>query len=254
MSNETIYHWRVYCTTDAKYEYMWGPTQPTVCPSNPSGHTIDASQTTSVEQRDPNRVQLEEELVSTQGIYRYRGYKSTIAASTPGTVETIDVSWPDHPITLLNGSFDALANQVGDELSVVVAPQQIIGALTADPAGNVLSVSPTVLENMYVGFEVYLYDGVNLDHCGICTNVDKLNATITVKTAPVHTFSAATPTYVMMSVYVIESLHIGSPQTYQFARKKNGGKAIPAGVTIRIMYTNNDGLAKDLHYNLEYMY
>jgi hypothetical protein len=43
-----VYRWRIYCTTDARYEYTWSETEPTVCPID-AAHTIDANLTAIVE-------------------------------------------------------------------------------------------------------------------------------------------------------------------------------------------------------------
>lgn len=251
-----VYYWRVYCTTDAKYEYVWSEDEPTTCPTDPVGHSINSADTSAIDQRDPHIVQIQEELVSTQGIYQFVGYETTIPAGTPGDVTPIDLVWPDYPITLMNGSFDAAADQIGDEISVEVAPNQIVGAITANVTASdtVINVSSTVLDNTYVGYRVFLFDGVNMDVMGICTAIDKGAGTITCKTGAVNAFSAVSPTYVMISVDVIKNLHIGAARTYEFAKKKVGGKAIPAGTVTRINYMNNDGVQKQFKYNIELMY
>ena len=43
-----VYKYRVWCTTDNKYEYVWGTAVPTTCPIN-TGHTIDTNKTTVVD-------------------------------------------------------------------------------------------------------------------------------------------------------------------------------------------------------------
>lgn len=45
-----VNRYRVPCTTDAKYEYVWSETEPTVCPVD-AGHTIDASGIAIIESR-----------------------------------------------------------------------------------------------------------------------------------------------------------------------------------------------------------
>lgn len=47
MAEETVYKYRVRCTTEGKNVFTWSPTEPIKCPNNDS-HTIDASKTTIV--------------------------------------------------------------------------------------------------------------------------------------------------------------------------------------------------------------
>ncbi len=251
----TLYKWRVYCETDAKYETAWGPDMPTTCPVDPVSHIINQSLTTAVETVDPNRVQIQEEYTNTQGIYQFTGFNSAISSGTPGTVTTINNSWP-YGITLLNGGFDAATSQIGDELKVDVAPNTTIGILTvaASAGATVLSVSSTVLTNILVGYKVTIYDGVNTDVLGRCLSKDTVNNTITVETALVHDFGLSPTSYIMITVEVVKSLYIGSSRTYEFAKKKIGGKYIPAGANVRIQYTNNDGVQKNFIYFMELMY
>ena len=129
MSTTTVKNWRVYCTTDSKYETIWSETEPTTCPYDPINHTIDASKTASIETISDHMVTIQEELVATQGIYRFRGYNFTIPAGTPGNVTEIDVTWK-RPITLLNGEFDSETDHIGDKISAIVVPPTPIGAIT----------------------------------------------------------------------------------------------------------------------------
>jgi hypothetical protein len=54
----TVYKYRIFCTTDNKYEYVWADENiPTQCPVN-SNHSIDPSQTTIVEEISSNDVNI----------------------------------------------------------------------------------------------------------------------------------------------------------------------------------------------------
>lgn len=256
--SDTWYKWRVWCETNQVYEYIISSTKPTTCPINPQGHTITSSLTTAIEKRDSNTVQVQEEFVETQGIYKFKGYKTTIPSGTPGTTTTIDLVWPQYAITLLNGEFDASQAQLGDEINARVVPANggVVGALTAfavvgDP---LLHVTSTVTDNVLVGFNVQLFDGAHYNDCGICVAKDSGAGTITVETAPTYAFSPLSPSYVLMYVNIVESKYVASVGKHDFAKKKLGGKAIPKGTLVRLLYTNNDGVQKDFVYSLEMMY
>ena len=66
MSQATVYKYRIWCVTDAKYEYTWGEDEPTTCPAN-TAHTIDADKTTVVEVNRPDAVLLKEEFSNPTG-------------------------------------------------------------------------------------------------------------------------------------------------------------------------------------------
>lgn len=251
----TLYQWRVYCTTDQKYETVWSETQPSSCPANPIEHVIDASQTSIVQTIDDNIVTIQEELISTQGLFTAKGYKYEIPASVAGDVTIINLTWK-RPITLLNGDFDAVLGNVGDVINAFAVPISPIGYITAQvaPGATVIHVSPTVKEYIYMGFLVTLTDGVQTQEMGECMAIDKVNNTITVETPSAFSFSPSSPTYVKITARVVENLNISTARTYDFARKKMGGKSLQSGVAFSIAYKNNNGLAKPFTFLLEYMY
>lgn len=255
MSDTTLYQWRVFCTTTSTYQTVWSTTEPTSCPEDPINHTIDPNQTTIIRKIDDNVITIKEELVPTNGIYKFKGYEYTIPAGTPGDTTVIDITWY-YPITLLNGDFDATLDHVGDDIDAYVVPPSPIGAIIANVSSGqtVISVSPTVFDYLIPGYAVKLTDGVNTDDLGECFSTDKNAMTITVQAPTVHAFSAASPTYVLIEVRVVEDLHVRTVKTYEFAKKKMGGKNIPANYPFRIFYKNNSGTQKEFPFNFEYMY
>lgn len=46
-----IQRWRIRCTTDSVYEYIWSSTKPTVCPTD-AGHSVDATSVVVVGSRE----------------------------------------------------------------------------------------------------------------------------------------------------------------------------------------------------------
>lgn len=255
MSNNVLSQWQVFCTSNNRNEYVWSETEPTTCPFDPIGHTIDTTKTAIIQKIQNNVFTIQEELVSlTQGIYKFKGYKTAIPPGTPGDVTIINVSWP-RPITLLNGDFDSNTNQIGDEINASIIPNTPIGAITATvtAGATVINVSPTVFTHCYNGFKVFLTDGVNMNDLGECMSKNPTAGTITVQTAAVRNFSPLGPTYVLIEAEVVSSLHVTTQKTYEFARKKIGGKTL-SNVVFRIAYKNNSGLAKNFAYNFEYIY
>lgn len=247
--------WRVYCNDEAAFFEVWSPTEPTTCPNN-NTHTIDPTKTAEIGRVSETEMTVKEELVPTQGIHKTKGYEFNIPAGTPGDLTTFDLTW-EHPITLLNGDLDVLTANIGDDVEGWVIPYTPVGAITAPVSvgDTVISVTNTVLQNVYIGFNVVLREVLVTTDLGICKDKDYANGTITVSTPSVNAHNPATPTYVNMIVKVVESLHIRTQRVYEIAKKKLGGKNIDnSKAFFQVRYTNNDGAAKKLAFTFEYLY
>lgn len=256
MSVSQVKLWRCWCDTESAFVQVWSPDVPTTCPNN-NTHTIDQNKTVVIESISKNEVQIQEELVSTQGIYRYQGHKYTIPAGTnPGETTIINLEW-DYPITLLNGHFDASLDQIGDVIDGWVVPNTPIGYVTGNVnvGDTVIPVSATVLQYMYIGYTVLIDDGVNSVELGECIGKDIINNTITVQNATTAAFSppSPNPAYVKIIVKVVDQNYVAANDRYEFAKKKVGGKTIQ-NCKFQINYKNNSGTQKDFSFGLEFMY
>lgn len=250
----TLNKYRISCQTDG-YVYIWAETEPTECNIN-AGHTIDAGLTTIVDTISRAIVSLKEETIPTQGYYKAKGECVEISNGTPGSITSVIRTRP-YRTSLLEGWFFTETNQIGDYVDVTAAPNTIIGAIIANVSINdtVISVSPTVLENIAIGFNLKLFDGVNTADLGECIGIDAGNYQVTVETASTFAFSAATPTYVQLTVNIIEGFYINAaPVKFEFARKKLGGKTLPPNVPLVINYHNTTGGVKKFCYCTEIMY
>jgi len=72
-----FYKYKVYCTTDSKYEYtdfIKGQddeeNKPTKCPVDPVGHSIDASKTDIVQSILDSQIEIKEEGLTSSGKYQ----------------------------------------------------------------------------------------------------------------------------------------------------------------------------------------
>ena len=257
MANKTVYLWEVYCQTTSSYQTVWNEIEPTTCPLN-SAHTISINPGPRIlEHVSQNAVQIIEELDGeTQGIYKFKGFKKTIPSGNVGNVTVMSHVW-NYPITLMNGWYHATPVMSTDSISVKAGQNTVIGALGAPVyTGNTeITVTNTVIDNIYKGYNLNITDGVNVDDLGECIGIDSGNNIVTVSQSATNNFSPLSPTYVRMTVNVVEDMHmICTGGRYAFAEKKVGGKYIPSGVTIDIEYTNMTGNSKMFGYNLEYLY
>lgn len=126
----TLYKYRIYCTTEGKYEYQWSESVPTTCPTN-TAHTIDATKITIVDSLDPNEVKIQEEATPTGGHFQIATMKVN-ALKNATSMATL--SWP-YPISALSmryvSSGDANTGHKGDIINVIVGKNTIIGAIGA---------------------------------------------------------------------------------------------------------------------------
>lgn len=198
-------------------------------------------------------VELLEEEIKTGGHFQIK----TVNFTAPATaVHSVDVSWP-HPIGVLSVALYCKQANAGDKVTVVVAPDTIIGAIGANVAvsDTTFVVGSTVLQNLHVGYLVNLFDGVNSEDCGVMVSKDLSNSTITVSQGSTQAFSAASPTYVRMGVCMMDHHELPALDTVlKFGESKVGASHIPAGTTVRVLYDNQTAEQQDLVACVEYLY
>ena len=246
-----IYKWRVFCTTTSTYQFVWAEDEPTTCPTDTS-HTIDPSKSVIVEVREENTVKIKEENTPTGGNFR----AETVAFDIPAnSTVSQDFSWKCG-INVLELNFYPRNEEVGNIIDIEFGPDTITGNITSDVAigDTIINVSTTVIENVYVGYHLKLFDGVNTDDLGMVISVDKVNNTVTMDVAATKAFSAASPTYIQQTVYLTKQFEISNAWRYALGESKIGGNYIPANLTTRVRYQNNTINNVRFVATLEYLY
>jgi len=236
-----VNQYRVYCVTESEYQYVWGTVEPTTCPNNNS-HTITSSATVIVSKVESKDVIITQEIIPTGGSYRAETRKLTMVGND--TVQD-DRAWL-FPANALAIQFHTSAENIGDTVTLAIAPNTTVGILTSDVAVNdtILNVSSTVTDFIRVGYELTLTDGINTEVLGVVVNVNPGAGQVTVETACPTAFAAATPTYVQQTVYFIKDFYLQGPYTYKLGDTTIGSSYIPTGTIVRIKYTNNSAAAK----------
>lgn len=253
---------RIYCDTDNKWEYLWqdasiGITQ---CPTNVA-HTVTLDHTNPQSlQEEPDIIKiLEEEIpegaTPTGGHYMAETIVLDIPAATVAGEETIITKSYGFPIGLVDVLFDTDDCMEGDRLIAHLAADTIIGALTADIGitENVLNVSETVIDNIQVGYECSLFNGPNMNRLGVINIIDKVNRTITTSLQTVQGFSAATPTYVRMTVPIV-NMFLKKHQNYRLGSNTVGSSYIAENVVGEFIYQNWELNSKKLYVTIEFFY
>lgn len=249
--SKTIYHWRVYCNTESQNVYGWSETEPNYCFHN-NTHEINPLSISMIEGISPNEFMLKEEHTPTGGNFRCTSYKLVC----PPGISYHDYSFP-HPITALTTTVQSTPDLIDDIVEVTVAPNTIIGVLTANISSgtSIIPVSSTVLQYLMIGYYITINDTNITNSLGRVLSIDKVNSTITVETATVNSFVASSPCYIKMGVKYVDNWVIGPTTQYIIGEGKVGGTYIPANKIIRISYTNNSPSAtKSLYAILEFLY
>lgn len=245
----TIYKYRIRCTTDNKYEYIWDDTLPTTCPAN-AAHSIDSSKTTIVDRRSQKIVEIKEETTPTGGFFMCETLPISVDASA---TTSFTYTWPI-PITVLMVGFTSAAENEGDVMSLSVAPDTTIGTLTSNIGTGVstLDVSQTVVDNIKLGFHATITDGVNTNQLGRCLAINTVAKTITIETSTTNSFN--TNSLIKMTIYMMKNYTIGPAWEYEIGNSKIGGSYVPAGRVVKVVYENKTNVAKTLVPRLEYLY
>ena len=273
--NTIVYKYRVYCSTDSKYEYVWGTTEPTTCPTN-TAHTITTSKTTIIDEANPTIVEIKEESIKTGGFFKTDSIKIN---ATANQTSSIIITHP-FDITALLVEWISEETHRGDKLSLFVGPLTF-GTITANIApasawvtqnyvvGNIVTynskvytcttntisneiptdtiywqhgfeipVSQTVIDNVKNGWEITIKDGTNSDVIERIILIDSINNKIYVEKNLTNSFLAATPSYVDTIIYTMKNYEIGAPFKYEIGNSKIGGSHVPANTTIEIDYEN----------------
>ncbi len=257
----TVYEYTLRCTTDGTDEKILlrdDEAAPTKCPTN-TAHTIDLASVRITDTISKNIVKVQEETTPTGGHFHA---VTKVINATASTTTTADYTWP-FPISISAIYFVSTSDHTGDHLEMIGAPDTTIGAITQAVAATdtIINVSDTVVDNTEKGYYLKLSDGTNTDDLGRVLNVDKVNKTVTVETAAVNAFSAATPTYVVQTIYLTggpeggpEIFEIGAPWRHIFGRSNIGSSYVPAGMVMRLRYIEKGATTKKIVFIVEYMY
>lgn len=248
---DTIVYWKMYCETEQAYVYGYSDINPYPehCFNNNS-HTT-SGKPIEIRRIKNNHQKIEEEYIDTGGYFQSHSYKLIC----PVGESVHDYTYP-YPITALCVKFTTTNDHIDDQLTMEVAPNSIIGIITSNVSigESTITISDTVIDNVSLGFYVSLFDGVNTDNVGKIVNIDKINNSITLENNAAYAFSASNPTYVRITVRVMDNYIIGYPDRYILGESKIGGSYVPTDTVVRVIYNNNGASSKNFYAILEMLY
>lgn len=250
-TTDCITEWELFCDTENIHVtgYTENDESPEKCFNNIE-HVI-SKKPKAIRKIKNNTIRIKEEYMQTGGNFKAISKKMTC----PVGISVHDHSF-DYPISALSITLNTSALNTNDIVETDVGPDTVIGIITSDVAAdtNVINVSRTAIEILNVGYKVTLDDGTNQDFLGIVTSIDLNNNTITTKNNTTHAFLTTSPTYVKMTVNIIEDFTIGYPGRYEIGKDKIGGSYVPPSTVIRVTYNNTGAETVDFYAVIEYLY
>lgn len=248
----SVNKYRIYCNTESAWTEGYGISAPTKCYTDTS-HIVNANSVQVLEEISNSVVVVKEETTPTG--QHFASKIITIDALGPtGTVTVVDHSFPI-PINMLNIFYTTCPDHDGDLLSAEVAPDTIIGILSAGVTSGIqtgITVSQTVIDNIALGYHIGLNTGVTSQNLGQCTGIDTNN--LMINTEFPTTISYDEGTYVQMSIKMMHDYELTGNERRELGAYKIGSSYVPANTIGRLSYTNNNGLPKKFRFGIEYLY
>ena len=176
--------------------------------------------------------------------------ESIIVDVSAGIGVTIkDFSWPFN-IGLKSGTLFISDDMIGDEITIKIAPNTLVGALISNMnvGDTSILVSPTVIQNIKYGQYVGLYSTQH--ELGRVINIGSNYLTIT----PAADISANAGSPIAMCAKIIPYAFLSAPGIVEIGKTISTANRIPANTKIRVQYTNNSGTAKRVSFFIEYIY
>lgn len=248
-----LYQYRLYCIQEATFVTTWATEPPTLCPNNHADRTIDPNNIVVIGRSGTNVVLASQNVLAN---FQHTCVPMNIPSMTPGGVYQQTFSWPMN-IQIWKTEFYTTADHIGDYLTIYVAPNTTVGALTAGASvgATTINVSPTAVTNQLIsnGIDLTITDGVNTNMCGRITGFSATTNTITFETPLVNSFSAGA--FVQLSLKVINNVLLHRTNSvYRIGEKGLKGRLVPANTQLRADYTNMNGQAKSLSLVIEIYY
>lgn len=243
-----IKHYSLFCITENKFVDIFSNDQPTSCPIDDT-HQILSN--TIIEKLDFDvGIPIRQEYVKTGGNYRAESRK---IITQPNSISIAEFTWP-MPINVAMVKFISSENMDGDIINSIIAPDSVIGVITQNTqiGDTTISVYPTVLQYLYIGYYVKLNDGIHENDMGMVLGIDEKNLTIKCEKSAQNAFSAGTE--VLMTIYNIVNFEIGPAGYYEFGSSHLTASYIPTGTKVRMSYMNNSSEVKKLRVYYEYNY
>lgn len=251
MTDQTVYKARTYCNDGIDliaHPEEWYDILPTSCPLGITGHTfVNNVITESVSTKSGFVV---EDTSGTHGYYRSDAFTFDVPAGITGEFIPIGDCSDPYPTRIYSITIFPGTENIGDYISMVSAPDTVVGILTAPVSGGTaLAVNSTAINNINPGLLVNLFDGVTGQNLGQCVSVDKNTNTVIVDTPVSLPFSAGA--LVRISLRRLNNLRITNTNNITMGANTLGSTLSPPNIIGRIFYKNMTGDPKKFTFMAE---
>jgi hypothetical protein len=258
-----VHKYQIYCNTEDQWVVGYGTSTPTTCYNN-TAHSVSGTQDFGL--IGPNVVTAMDSSPDA-GTFQLGEIEIDIPANTsPPAIIKVTKSYP-FDMYIWQMSVAQVPANIGDQLSLAVAPDTVIGYVTstASTGGNTISVSSTVINNVTRGMDIgFTYTDSNSvtisEYAGIVASIDTVNSTITMSENLINTYPGpignAPQTYVLLTLYPIKNITFDTAERLIIGSKGLKPKKIPAGTEIQIIYTDNtaNDVTVKLYFQIEYYF
>lgn len=252
MTTPPIYEYRIYCVTESAWKSYYGPTAPTVCPTDTT-HTINPQSAQELQLIGPNAT-VSTDSAPVDAHFQLKTIKMLIpAVSVVPAIVTKTMTFPYNTYIWELSVANAAIN-ITDELSIGLGTDTAIGGLTASVAAGatVIPVSSTVFDYSRRGDEIAITDGTNIDRPGIIVAMDKTAGTITTEFPLANAYGPGSG--LLFTIYVVRNYVFSNGDSLNLGRKGLQSKLIPAGVQVKFTYVDNTPSTQDynLYFHMQY--
>jgi len=253
MDKITVRKYRVFCATENVWFEVWSDVLPTACPNN-IAHPVTADNIVEIDRISRDVIKIREENVATGEYIRISTVAVPVPSGAVGEVTPVTIPWENIQTSVLGINFEATADMRGDLINVYMLYDVAIGTLSAPVAvgSKTITMTPAAVKNMAVGFILSVTDGATVHNFGQITVINMITGVVTLTTPTTVALAAGSVT--RMSVRPVKDYEVGPASHHEWGSRKIGGMAMRADSTITVFYKNNNGLAKRMVLEIEYLY
>lgn len=252
-STSTLKRWRVLCIAENIMVDVFSIEAPTICPNDHLDRSIDTSRTILAEVISKNTTIIED---NTPGNFQRQMLSISIPAGSPGDITNHDFVWP-YNLLIWKTELTPTSSNVGDMLDVSVAPNTIVGALTAlaNIGDTVLNITSATfgLPNLTRGLVAHITNTITQQDLGRILAVDNTNFQITVENSLTQSYNPGTLFQITVCV-IKEEVFVQPNIKLTVGEKGIRTKSLSENTVLRFTYHNTDGAAKNLYPIMEFNY
>jgi hypothetical protein len=157
-----------------------------------------------------------------------------------------------YDVKLIRAKYLDLPSNAGDILNVDINPNKIVGIniIPCTPSQTIIYVSPTVIQNLQVGFDVSITNGVTVDDLGQCLEIK--GDYIIVENQLINSYSIGA--YIRLTVPLVRDLSFSGASSERVIEGTTKTSLLPKGVPILLKYDNLTGTEAKFVFDLEVLF